>query len=352
MGVLMRGVNTTRKRNGAVYYYHRRTGTRLTGEPGSPEFILSYADAEHKSARRNSGTLSALIREFGESANWRKLADSTKAEYRRLLRLVEDEYGTVPFAALEARSFRRDVLRWRDKVAERTPREADNRITVLARVLAWGSDRGPLNINVLTDVERVYSVDRSEAIWLPEHISAFCEVASMPLQEALMLALHTGQRQGDLLRAAWGNYDGRVISLRQGKTGARVTVPCTAALREMLDGMERRQAVILTTATGLPWKSFHFRHRWKAAMDAAGLTGLHFHDLRGTAITMLAEAGCTHMEIASITGHTLRYVGQILDRYLARTRELADHAIAKFENAAGTKAANSAANRHSGTRAK
>lgn len=38
---------------------------------------------------------------------------------------------------------------------------------------------------------------------------------------------------------------------------------------------------------------------------AADITDLHFHDLRGTAITMLAEAGCDAPEIASINGHFL-----------------------------------------------
>lgn len=37
-------------------------------------------------------------------------------------------------------------------------------------------------------------------IWLPEHIEAFMNVAPLELQRALILALHTGQRQGDLLR--------------------------------------------------------------------------------------------------------------------------------------------------------
>ena len=66
-------------------------------------------------------------------------------------------------------------------------------------------------------------------------------------------------------------------------------------------------------------------------MKAAGLSGLHFHDLRGTAITMLSEAHATPQEIAAITGHTLGYVSSILDRYLARTRTLAENAIAKLE---------------------
>jgi hypothetical protein len=64
----------------------------------------------------------------------------------------------------------------------------------------------------------------------------------------------------------------------------------------------------------------------------AGITGLHFHDIRGTTVTMLAEAGCTLPEIVSITGHTLRSAQEILDKYLARTSRLAESAIAKFEN--------------------
>jgi integrase len=37
-----------------------------------------------------------------------------------------------------------------------------------------------------------------------------------------------------------------------------------------------------------------------------------FHDLRGTAITGLKVAGCTDVEIAAITGHSERTVGQLL----------------------------------------
>jgi hypothetical protein len=46
---------------------------------------------------------------------------------------------------------------------------------------------------------------------------------------------------------------------------------------------------------------------------------LHFHDLRGTTVTLLSEAGCTNQQIATITGHTLKTIHQILERYLART---------------------------------
>jgi integrase len=111
--------------------------------------------------------------------------------------------------------------------------------------------------------------------------------------------LHTGQRQGDLLRVTWGNWDGSFISLRQSKSrrngnpGRTVEIPATKALRRMLDGLDRSSTLILTTKTGRPWKPRYFKAQWEAASEAAGVTELHFHDLRGTAVTMLAEAGCT-----------------------------------------------------------
>jgi integrase len=86
-------------------------------------------------------------------------------------------------------------------------------------------------------------------------------------------------------------------------------------------------------------------------MNAAGLqqvklpgteapVDLHFHDLRGTAVTLLSEAGCTPQQVATITGHSLKTVHRILERYLARTRGLAEQAIFDFENSPRTKFAN------------
>lgn len=111
-------------------------------------------------------------------------------------------------------------------------------------------------------------------------------------------------------------------------------------LRDMLDNIPRKAATVLLSATGQPWKSKNFQHRWKDVMVAAEIDGLHFHDLRGTAVTMLAEAECTAPQIAAITGHSLRHVSDILDKYLAKTRTLADQAMDKFENAQGTEFAN------------
>ena len=116
-----------------------------------------------------------------------------------------------------------------------------------------------------------------------------------------------------------------------GKTGWQVAIPATRRLRALLDASKRTATVILTNKQGNAWEPNPFRKQWGDATRKAGIAGLTFHELRGTAVTRLVEAECSVAEIASITGHSLRDVGSIVDRYLARTSKLAIAAIAKLE---------------------
>lgn len=341
----IRGINKVKKHlaDGSVrlYYYHRATGRALNGEPGSVEFLSDYVAAEKTLTDRHAGTFNRLVRDYTLSPEFAKLAASTRSEYRRMLTKAEAKFGKLPIAALDDPRVRQDFMTWRGAVSrESGDREADNRLSVISSMLSWAKENGRILHNHVAGFRRLHKVDRSELIWLPSHIEAFMNVAPLELQRALILALHTGQRQADLLSLSWNNYDGTTISLRQGKTKRRVDIPCTAALRRMLDGVDRDTNLVLTTRTKLPWKARYFKAQWEAASKAAGVGDLHFHDLRGTAITMLAEARCSTPQIAAITGHSLKTVTTILDKYLARTRTLAEEAVALFENAKSTEFAN------------
>ena len=59
----------------------------------------------------------------------------------------------------------------------------------------------------------------------------------------------------------------------------------------------------------MPWTEDGFRTSWGKAFDKTGLGDLHFHDLRGTAVTRLALSNCTVPEIAAITGHINFFAG-------------------------------------------
>lgn len=327
-----------------VYFYDRATGTKLPGEYGSREFLEALTAARASAAReKTAGTLAGLMRAFEGTAKWRKLADSTKKEYRRVFTFWDKKFGKLPVTLLSTKGFREDVLEWHDEFSADKPREADNRVTILARILSWAAKDRSLKANVLEGFDRAYSSNRAGTIWLPEQLDAFLAVANPQMQLAAILALHTGQRQGDIRRMAWSNYDGERITLRQGKTGRLVVIPCTEALKATLDALPRRGALILTTTTGLAFKADYFKKQFRKARDDAKLDELHFHDLRGTAVTMLFEAGCNVAEVASITGHTLKTAQYILDQYLARTGTLARSAIIKLEHRMKTERAKGSA---------
>jgi hypothetical protein len=79
--------------------------------------------------------------------------------------------------------------------------------------------------------------------------------------------------------------DGTHIKLTQGKTGARVVIKVGAPLKAALDAAPKRSTIILTNSDNKPWTSDGFRASWGKACKAAGVVGVTFNDLRGTAVT-------------------------------------------------------------------
>jgi hypothetical protein len=288
---------------------------RLEGKPGSPEFIASYAKAEMKLTERHAGLCAGLIRAFLTSPEFmNNLQPATQKEYRRILTAAETKFGRAPIAALADSRFAGDALQWRDEVAASKPREADNKMIVFGRLLSWAKKRHRISANVLEGYERIYRTDRSDKIWLPEHIVAMQRVASPEFWPLFLGALYTGLRQGDLRKLPQSAYDGkavtwRVTKRRKGDAGVKLMIPCTTALRSGQEAVPE-------------------------------IAELHFHDTRGTAITMLAEAGASVPEIAAITEHSYRTINSILEKYLPRTRHLAEMAMAKLENSGRTDFAN------------
>lgn len=347
----LKGVHKVKKTlaSGKVenYYYAWRGGPSIDAEPGTPEFLNLFTAAHTSRKKPKAGTLFTLIAEFKGSSEFPENADSARA-YLSYLKLIEDEFGDMPIAALADPEVRGEFKVWRDKMAD-TPRKADYAWTTLARVLSVAKDRGRITVNPCERGGRLYEAERTDKIWTEADIGRLLSVASAGLASAAILALWTGQRQGDLLRLPWSDYDGKHIRIRQGKRGRRLKIPAGATLRAHLDATKRVGPIVLTNSYARPWTGDGFRTSWGKACVKAGIEELTFHDLRGSAVTRLAIAGCTVPEIASITGHSLKDVEGILDKhYLSRDQALAETAIRKLERKEKrTKAVNRGVNRSS-----
>jgi len=103
-------------------------------------------------------------------------------------------------------------------------------------------------------------------VWSIEDEERFLRPAPPHLHLPLLLALWTGQRQGDLLRLAWSAYDGSVIRLPQSKSIRKRCAPSAERhhsgrrpAQEALDAATKRSTIILTTMDGTPWTSDGFR---------------------------------------------------------------------------------------------
>jgi hypothetical protein len=104
-----------------------------------------------------------IIAQFRASSEFTQCASSSQRAYRTYIKLIEDKFGDLPLAALSDKRIRGEFKTWRDAPAE--------------------------------------------------------------IELALIPALWTGQRRGDLPRLPWSAYDGTHIRLRQSKTGRRSLCP-------------------------------------------------------------------------------------------------------------------------------
>ena len=140
-----------------------------------------------------------------------------------------------------------------------------------------------------------------------------------------ILAIDTGMRLSELLDIRAGQVkrtrEGRYVERPDSKNGhpRRVVLTTRAAatidslLAALPAGAEPDRRLLRLGADQVDY-------RWRKARAAAGIKGLHFHDLRHEGVSRMAEKGLTIGELAEQSGHR---TAQVLLRYVnARVSEV------------------------------
>ena len=185
-----------------------------------------------------------LIAEFKGSADYRQLAPSTSRAYTAYIKLIEDEFGDLPLAALE-----RPPSAWR--VQDLAYRFAKRPVRLTMPGQPWRAlcrsarIAGMIATNPCEKGGRLYTADRADKVWRrPRYRRSRVSIAGDEAGDGD--GLWTGQRQGDLLRLPWSAYDGSHIRLRQSKTGRRVVMPAGQPLRTLMARTEPPTSFWLT----------------------------------------------------------------------------------------------------------
>jgi len=298
--------------SGEVREYRYQRGPRAEREPP---------------ARIVAGSVGALIEAWRRSPEWADLADATRANYTIYLRSLT---GLEREQAADVR--RRHIIALRNAIAvARGNGAATGFVRAASALWAWAINA---ELAETSPAARLKPLRKGElAAWPEAALADALTQLPEPYRRAVLLAVYTGQRRGDLIRLSWAQYDGASIRLRQGKTGAALVVPAHRELRALLETW--RQTTTTTTILAAPaggaWTDRHLSRELGARMRAIGWPGLTLHGLRKLAAVRLAQAGATLHEIAAIGGWKSLSMVQHYTK-AADQHALAQAAIVRLEN--------------------
>lgn len=316
---------------GRIYWYAWRNGPRIDAEPGTDKFLALYSEAVAERGVGDKQRFKSIAIRYRGSKDYRDLADSTRRNWGPWIDQIVTRFGELRTKLFERPAIRKDITRWRSEVAEkRGPRAADYGMQVLSRICAYGIDPlGEMSSNPCEGIKQVYKVNRSEIIWTDSDIAHLKKTCSKEVGIAVDLAAYTGLRVGDLIRLSWSHVgdDAIVISTGKSRHKREAIIPLYDDLRDLLKKIPRKSPVILTSSTKRPWTrdglSSSFADAKKLAWPPAG-RDLHFHDLRGTAVTKFYIGGLDVRVIAEIMAWEEDHVHKIIRRYVNRSAAIKD----------------------------
>jgi len=274
------------------------------------------------------------------------LRPSSAERYERLWRLwLEPDFGTVPLGKMTPEDWRTWFTSRRSGHPGSTQPGAAYR---LARaILNTAVEDGLIRVNPcrVKGAGREQSPERPVA--MPDQVDRIAEAIDPRYKAMVLLAAYGSLRFGELAGLQRRQIDllqrtirveENAVELSSGrtvfgppKTGAgrrTVSIPDDLVIileHQLAEYVEPDlDALVFTSPEGHPLRRTKFRYRWMAACQAVGISGLHFHDLRGSGSTWAAYEGATVAELMKRLGHTTPNMAM---RYQHATQER-DQAIA------------------------
>lgn len=300
--------------------------------------MKARADAAKTHSNRN--LVSHLIDSYQtmKCPAYANLSEDTRRNYDIYLKQMRAKFGKMEKKALETPRVRLVFEGWRDEIAA-SPRMADMRIIVLNNVLDNAVRQFEIGANHARTITRLYKGKAQTRAWRKAEIERLRAAAPAHVTAMIDMALLTGARTCALRELSPANVrDGWLVYDPQ-KRGRMVRLPLSEwpALRKAIDALPKDGLRLLTNSKGKPWTKEAWKSAIRRAIDAANkgakpdakIGDVTFHDFRVTAITRWAKDLNAH-QIAFLTGHSLKYVEQVLDRhYIERDDENVIAAVKK-----------------------
>lgn len=281
-------------KHGAYYYVKGGKWSRLGDTLASA--LRAYAE---RFEQLGKGGLDTLINDTLTKLK-PNISESTFAQYSiaaAKLKKIFVEFGSA-----------REVLP-RHAVGVRTglaatPNMANRVLSFARQVFDHALEQGEIDSNPFLGVKRLPENKRDRLLTLDE-VTAIYSHAGPRLQIIIELLIRTGQRIEDVLSIRRADITDEGIFFKQKKTGAKVLVPWTPELEEVVKRAKTLNGNIsaLTLLHNKRGKRPDYRSvllQWHTARKAAGVEDAIPHDLRAVAATWTRQQG---KDATALLGH-------------------------------------------------
>jgi integrase len=194
-----------------------------------------------------------------------------------------------------------------------TPATLDREVELLKRLLGYAVKSDQLKEHPLRDVQLLRKPNVRRMLLDENGFQRLFAAAEEALRPILLLAFDTGMRKEELLALRWEQVDleASTIALapEDTKTDEPRVIVLTQRAKEALRALPSRfkkAFVFVSSRTKTRWVDI--KKPFDRAVDAAGLHGLWFHDLRRSFITRARRVGVPESVVMKMSGHRTRAV--------------------------------------------
>lgn len=295
LGLLPRMEARPLKNGGASYRYHPHAGKPINLGRDKGAAIQQVLDMGNKST--DEGQFSRLWRLYQERPEFKRLADSTKDQYRDNWKELEKVFARGVVAAIKPK----DIARYLRVHRVSAPVVANREVALLSNLFNLAVELGDMDRNPCKEVRRNPEESRDRLVEM-EEFEPFVAWAlqqgasNVVLVSMAQFAALTGNRRAEFLKLHWPQVDEHVVRLQRakqrGKKSKRELIGVSTALQEVLDRMKAAEgyspmgAVFRAPRTGNAYSEAGFKGMWqrlmKKALDEKIIAErFTFHDLRG-----------------------------------------------------------------------
>lgn len=190
----------------------------------------------------------------------------------------------------------------------RKPATINRELCVLSKIFSLAVDAELLDDNPCRRVKKLRTANQRVRYLSNAEQEALFEALKGQdwVKNIIVMAINTGMRRGELFDLKWFDVDfnRRIVHVRQSKSGRPRVIPLNSTAQTLLKGLPKTSEYVFPSPKNEERRVNDVGRQFERAVKNAKIPDFHFHDLRHTAATRMADAGADPFTLAAILGHS------------------------------------------------